>query len=318
MAFWEAAFNGTYGSAFRIRVQADLVSQNIAANTSVVRYNAWWERTGNGTAYNGSGTTATTNRNGAVDNRGMGGYNMTGAGQRIYFAQNEDHTVGHDGNGNASPYYAASYNTGTVGSASAGGNVALPGFNRYLGYTVVTIDTITASSIRVRLATNGTMDVYGYSLNGGGSWADVAFTGSDTTFTINGLAPYTTYNLRFHVRKADSQQWTDNGNYSRTTLGYAIITTYNVSAITDTAFTYALTTDVPCNALEYDLNGSGWIAETVGNFTSFSKLFFGLNSDADYTIKTRVRRADSGLWTESLPLVAHTAVSSKFFDVGDY
>lgn len=49
-----------------------------------------------------------------------------------------------------------------------------------------------------------------------------------------------------------------------------------------------------CDAVQYSLNGAAWVS-TSGNDYTIS----GLNYNTQYSIKTRIRRADSQLWTES-------------------
>lgn len=314
MAFWEAAFNGTYGNNYRLRLNVDVIAQEIQNNRSLIRYTAWWEKTGAGSTYNNNTTYGNTNINGYNPQRALGAYNMDVAGERMYLAQNEDYWIGHDGNGYANPYFGVNYDTGTVGSAGTGGNYTMPQFALYLGYNIVTIDQITSNSMQVRLqVNNGTMDTYAYSLNGGANWTNVGFTGTDVTFTITGLAAYTTYNLRFSVHKQDSARWTENGNYSRTTLGYAAITSQTQTSITDTAFTTALTTDVAVSEISYKINGGDWVVANTTNTSAFEFSNINLLSDADYTIQTRVKRADSGLYTESAVQTVRTLAQNKFF-----
>lgn len=53
-------------------------------------------------------------------------------------------------------------------------------------------------------------------------------------------------------------------------------------------------TDVPCDRVQYSLNGGGWADTASTNYT-----VGGLTPSTTYTIKSRTRRTDSQLWNES-------------------
>ena len=52
--------------------------------------------------------------------------------------------------------------------------------------------------------------------------------------------------------------------------------------------------DVACDAVQYRLNGGSWVGASGNSFT-----ISGLNPGTQYSVQIRVRRADSGQWTES-------------------
>lgn len=54
------------------------------------------------------------------------------------------------------------------------------------------------------------------------------------------------------------------------------------------------TADANYNAQEYSLNGGPWTSTTAGSYN-----LTGLTPDTSYTIKTSIKRSDSGLWTTS-------------------
>jgi hypothetical protein len=223
MATWSSNFNGTYGGYYTLFVTVDVLGQEAANNRTLVRYNAWWEKTGSpGSAYNGYGTTATTNKNGAVEGRGMGSYNMASLNQRIYFAQNEDLWINHDGNGDANPYFAASYDTGTVGSASAGGNVAMPHINRYANITSFTSPTITDEKVVLNWSADANCDYVSWwsVAYDGGTHHDIPVTGSGVfSVTLTKLKSEKVYDFHVAVRRADSGLWTNSGLMNATTKG---------------------------------------------------------------------------------------------------
>ena len=90
---------------------------------------------------------------------------------------------------------------------------------------------------------------------------------------------------------------------------YANITKHEVSDIKGTSFKVSWATDKARNWTQYSLNGGGWTDanDTVasdnrsGNYT-----LKNLKPNTKYTIKTRIRASDSGLWTESSTLTVTT------------
>ena len=58
--------------------------------------------------------------------------------------------------------------------------------------------------------------------------------------------------------------------------------------------TVSYTSDVEYKAQQYSLNGGSWTNATVGSYN-----LTGLTPNTSYTIKTKIQRADSNLWTES-------------------
>ena len=90
---------------------------------------------------------------------------------------------------------------------------------------------------------------------------------------------------------------------------YANITKHEVSDIKGTSFKISWATDKARDFTQYSLNGGGWTNanDTVtsdnrsGNYT-----LKNLKPNTRYTIKTRIRASDSGLWTESSTLTVTT------------
>ena len=80
---------------------------------------------------------------------------------------------------------------------------------------------------------------------------------------------------------------------------YANINSWNLNTITDTSINVTVYTDKTCDAIDYSINGSGWIRGYNGGFTGASFTIGGLQPGTTYSIKVRVHAADSGLWTES-------------------
>lgn len=129
-------------------------------------------------------------------------------------------------------------------------------------------------------STTGTITV---NHNADGSAADVGFTlkgsiynNNDNTYT--GKIPLT------HIPR------------------YATITTHQVNSVSQDSISIKWNADVSCSEVQYSLNGGGWTA--VSGYPVYT--ISGLESGTNYTVKTRVKRTDSGLWSESGTLKATT------------
>lgn len=94
---------------------------------------------------------------------------------------------------------------------------------------------------------------------------------------------------------------------------YANITSFNTSEVTDTSFRINVQTDANCNFLQYSLeDGVGWRDQFGGNFSSYSFTLSNQPSDFTRNLRVRVRRADSGLWTESGVISVRTLSQTNF------
>lgn len=97
---------------------------------------------------------------------------------------------------------------------------------------------------------------------------------------------------------------------------YANITTFNSWGLDETQIRVNWYADAACDWVQFSLNGGGW-TDTSG--TTFD--IGGLTPNSTYSIRIRVRRADSGLWTESGTIYASTyqypyANSTPSFTIG--
>lgn len=75
---------------------------------------------------------------------------------------------------------------------------------------------------------------------------------------------------------------------------YANFTEHYIQSTTINAIFVRWNADASCDAVQYSLNGGNW---TDASGTTYA--ISGLQPNTNYNIKTRIRRADSGLWTES-------------------
>ena len=75
---------------------------------------------------------------------------------------------------------------------------------------------------------------------------------------------------------------------------YASITGYNASAVNETTIRVNWSANVAIDWVQYSLNGGGWANASGSTFD-----IGNLNAGTQYSLRIRVRRSDSGLWTES-------------------
>lgn len=225
MALIESTLGGSLGGQHRIRQQIDVVGQDIGGNRSLIQYSAWMERVISGSrVWNYDRTYGSTNINGYAPGRSIGGYDSRTAGQRWYMAQNEQYWIGHDGNGDANPFFRADYNPANPNYLNAGwcqGNVGMPHINRFTNITRFDTSDVTDVSFVINVGVDSMANFLRYSLEDGVGWRD-QFGGNfyNYSFAVGGNLPSNRqFNLRVSVRRADSGLWTDSGVISVVTKG---------------------------------------------------------------------------------------------------
>lgn len=103
-------------------------------------------------------------------------------------------------------------------------------------------------------------------------------------------------------------------NFVLTTIPrYAVINSFTQDQVTDTSFRANVTVDSTCDLLQYSLDGGAWTTAYSGTFTNRSFTLDNLLSNRQYSVKVRVRRQDSGLYTESSTANVTTLVQNNFF-----
>lgn len=97
---------------------------------------------------------------------------------------------------------------------------------------------------------------------------------------------------------------------------YANITGFYTSEVTDVGFKINTVVDATCNFLQYSLeDGVGWRDQYGGSFGSYGFTVGGaFPSNTNYNLRVRVRRQDSGLWTESGVISVQTLAQARSFD----
>ena len=83
---------------------------------------------------------------------------------------------------------------------------------------------------------------------------------------------------------------------------YATFTSHAIESVTQNNIQVKWSADSEISAIQYSIDGGGWIGTSLTSPYSIT----GLKSGTTYSIKTRIKRKDSGLWTESQALSATT------------
>lgn len=215
-----AGFGGSAGGSYSINLQVDLISQDVNANKSTVRVNAWVHKNA-GSGYYNSGSGGNINVNGNVIGKGFGGYDFRAYSDR-YFASNEYYDIYHDANGNANPYFGAYYdlqNGPYLTTASTGFNYNLPQIPRYASITSFNVSS-TDSEVDFNWTSSNNVDYV--------SWWSVAYDGGghhDTpasgtgvfSISLPNVKSETQYDVTVAVHRADSGLWTQSGTAYTTT-----------------------------------------------------------------------------------------------------
>lgn len=131
-----------------------------------------------------------------------------------------------DGSRSFSASVSASIYTYAVDKTGSG-SWSLDKIPRYLNSINIYNNGSALNSISVKWTCDPKRDWTQYSLNGG-SWTDagdsVAGDNKSGTFSIGGLSPNTTYNVKVGLRRTDSGLWSESGTISITTKNKATIT----------------------------------------------------------------------------------------------
>ncbi len=94
---------------------------------------------------------------------------------------------------------------------------------------------------------------------------------------------------------------------------YAEITEHYVSNTSLNTVSVKWNANAECDAVQYSLSGGSWVDTSGLNYT-----IYNLSPNTQYSIKTRIRRADSGLWTESGYIYATTKDIAKITSTLDF
>lgn len=218
-------------------------SNGSAANSSKVTLKLYARRSDGGTSYNYN-----TSNNFWVK---CNGQTLYGTCQKVSGTSwtlvcSKSFTVAHNSDGTKTTSVAGG---GSIPGTSFNINsltksVTLDKIPRYATITTWANTDVTQVSASFKWAANATCDAVQYALNGG-SWVST----SGSTFTISGLTPNTSYNVKIRVRRKDSQLWTTSTNVSVKT--NPIVTLSNGDSLG-----FNIGEDIQLEFLNYDQNAS--------------------------------------------------------------
>jgi hypothetical protein len=98
---------------------------------------------------------------------------------------------------------------------------------------------------------------------------------------------------------------------------YAIINSYNLTAASMTSLNVSWSASTTCDQVQYRIGSGSWVTAQTGDRTSGSFSITGLIRVLTYSVKIRVRRKDSQLYTESSAKNATTVDIAKITSAPD-
>lgn len=198
-------------------------------------------------------------------------------------------TLYHNSSGNKS--FSASVEAGIYTYArncSGSGSWELPTIPRY-GTSNQSLNSKTETTIKMNWSSDNTVDYIWYSKNNGSSWTGVDVADAKSgTYTITGLSPNTSYNIKTRIRRKDSQLTTDSSALTVTTYK---VPTNTLNSKTETTIKINWSCDSTVDYIWYSKdNGSTWTGADVTDGTSGTYTIGSLSANTTYKIKTRCRR----------------------------
>lgn len=205
----------------------------------------------------------------------------------------------HDSAGKCEFGFEAHHYSGVdLGNAEITGTFVADTIPRKTTITSFTVSKRSETALTFNWETADTIDYLWYSTNNGSSWN--GYNTSDETsgsFVVSGLSHNTTYNCKIRVRRKDSQLTTDSDKVSQTTYK---VPTQSLNSKTENKIVMNWSCDSTVDYVWYSINnGSSWIGIWSGSATSGSYTITGLKAGTTYSVKTRIRRKDTQLASDS-------------------
>lgn len=194
-------------------------SQSVANNTSTIKYiltlvrpssvsssaTKSWSVTVNGIKHSGSGS-------------------IGGSGNKVLLSGTQ--VIQHNADGTKTISFSGSCQLdinwgGTqLGTITGSGSMTLTKIPRYASVTQ-TLTAKTETTATIKWSSDSTVDYIWFSTNNGSSWTGINVTdGTSGSYTISGLSPDTTYQIKTRVRRKDSQLTTDSTALAVQTYAY--------------------------------------------------------------------------------------------------
>ena len=189
---------------------------NQATNKSTVTVTVTASKSSSSTA-NTYGTQETKVTVGSSAQSNSGSFTLAPGKTITLFSKS--YTVAHESDGTKSVKITANVG-GNVMYGNGSATVTLDKIPRYA--TVTQSNTAkTETTATIKWSSDATVDYIWYSTNNGSSWTGINVAdGTSGTYTINGLNPNTTYQVKTRVRRKDSQLTTDSSALAVTTYAY--------------------------------------------------------------------------------------------------
>lgn len=224
MAAWQSAsYDGRY---LQLTITETV---NVAANTSTLNWTL--TSTGGSASYYTVDTTTVTINGTQVYYKAR-----TAWDDRVFPAAKGSVSgtisVAHDSNGTKSINVGFSTRVYVYGPQEYGGTMVLSNIDRTAPTVSFSVSNITAGGFKISATSSATSDVWQYSTNNGTSWTQFSTTsGATASYTLTGLSPNTSYNVKVRARKKSNQVYGTSGSTSVKTLGGAVVNSVtNVTA----------------------------------------------------------------------------------------
>lgn len=208
---------GSTSSYITFKCNWSSTSNGAIANSSTVKVTIIASKSSSSTANTYGNYTATA----TVDDsaQSVGSTSFTLAPGKSITLLSKSYTVPHNADGTKTTTISASVG-GNVMYGNGSASITLDKIPRY-GTSNQTLTSKTETSITMNWNSDSVVDYIWYSTNDGSSWNGINVTdGTNGSYTINGLAANTTYQVRTRIRRKDSQLTTDSTALTVTTYAY--------------------------------------------------------------------------------------------------
>ncbi len=178
-------------------------------------------------------------------------------GYKLKLLKTKTVTVYHNADGtktgvplSASWRMSGTYSGVTVGTITASTTIDLDSIDRTAPTVKFTVSNITAGGFKISATSSATSDVWQYSTNNGTSWTQFSTTaGTSASYSVSGLSPNTTYNVKVRARKKSNYVYGTSGSTSVKTLGGAVVN--SVSDVTADGATVSFVLNVTVYEASY-------------------------------------------------------------------
>lgn len=208
---------GSTSSYITFKCNWSSTSNGAVANSSTVKVTIVASKSSSSTSNTYGNYTATVTVNGSSQN--VGSTSFTLAPGKSITLLSKSYTVPHNSDGTKTTTISASVG-GNVMYGNGSASVTLDKIPRYATANQILANK-TETSITINWNSDSTVDYIWYSTNNGSNWTGINVTdGTGGSYTINGLAENTTYQVKTRVRRKDSQLTTDSSALAVTTYAY--------------------------------------------------------------------------------------------------